>query len=290
MKRNIDRIMSRRTGIRRIAALYAALLSAVMLLCSLTPAFAAEADPGKVTDAKYFVFSDPSYLDFMTGNQVTYFEFMTEDGKPFARIHFTPMGNDPYIFMPVGMIEDGVQCDKYKYVAFRVRANSSSRSSLYFGTSNEGGLDESKNQPSVNNIGDTEQWMTLVFDLSAHAKWNGLLTTARFDPYGAVPEGLEHIDIQWIAFVKKEKDLEKLDVSLEDLSHQDLYTRRPIFATPDRTKPPENTFRPEGATAGIAAEKTNRGFSPAVLIIVSAVLLLCAASAAAGIIVLKKKK
>ena len=274
----------------KAAGILACLAALILLFTSAVRPNAAAA-PEEVTDAKYFIFSDPGYLDFLSGNALTYYEFLTEDGEPFARIHFAPSAIDPFIYMPVGLIDEGVSCDVYKYVAFRVRAKAASRSNLYFGTSNESGLDESKNQPSVNSISDDDQWMTLVFDLSAHAKWNGILTTARFDPYSGVPDGLEYMDIQWFAFVRTDKDLEKLDVSLEDLSHQDEYTRRPIFATPDRTKPPENTFRPAGVTAGIASNQTaGRGFSPAVLIVVSAVLLLCAACAVAGILVLKKKK
>ncbi|MBO7408080.1 MAG: hypothetical protein J6V14_10675 [Clostridia bacterium] len=289
MIRNNSRI-KRAARLRSAPARCAVLAAVIMLLCTWLPLSSGAADPEKLTDAKYFTFSDPGYLDFVSGNSLTYFECLTEDDVTFARIHFVPSGGDPFIYMPVGMIEGGVSCDLYKYVAFRMRAKAGGSSNLYFGTSNEGGLDESKNQPSANSIADNDQWMTLVFDLSGHAKWNGFLSTARFDPYGNVPDGLEYIDIQWIAFVKEDKDLEKLDISLEELNHQDEYTRRPVFATPDRTKPPENTFRPAGVTAGVAEQTVRKGFSPAVLIIVSSVLLVAAASAAAGIIVLKKKK
>ena len=266
----------------------------LILFCLVITASAAvapcyAADPGKVTDAKFVSFDDPGYLDFFSGNQIRFLEYGFEDGVGYARIYLNPMSADPFIYMPISVIEGGISCDEYKYCAVSVRSPYPTRSNLYFGTSNEGGLDESKNIPSVMGISENPDWETVVFYGASNAKWNGILSTARFDPYGNVPEGMEYIDIRWIAFVKSEEDLEDLDVSLEQLNQTDTYTRMPVYSTPDRTRPPENTFRPSPAEL-IVPEKndTKKGISPVVLISVTAVLTLCIAVCVVGIIVIKK--
>ncbi len=251
------------------------------------PAFA---EPEKVKDAKYFLLNDPGYLDFFSGNQIRSLEFGTEGDVGFARIHLVPMGVDPFIFMPISLITDGISCDEYRYVAISVRSPYPSRCNLYFGTSIEGGLDEAKNIPSLNSITDSDDWDTVVFYCGGNAKWTGILGTARFDPYGGVPEGMDYIDIRWMAFVKEEKDLEDLDVSLDDLSGAGQYTRMPVYSTPDRTKPPENSFKPDVTSQIVPVNTESKsGISPVVLIIVSSILTLCIIASAVGIIVIKRK-
>ncbi|MBO4327573.1 MAG: hypothetical protein J5950_09910 [Clostridia bacterium] len=248
------------------------------------------ASPEELIDAKYIILNDPGYLDFFSGNVIASLEFGLEDGIGFTRVNFVPLGVDPFIYMPINVIREGVNCDEYPYVAISVRAAVRTGCNLYYGTSQEAGLDESKNIPSRIGISGSNDWETVVFYCGEYPKWSGTLSTARFDPYGTLPEGVDHIDIRWMAFVKNEEDLEKLDVSLEQMENNEQYTRMPIYSTPDRTKPPENTFRPSANTEIIPGkDSVNRGFSPAVLIIVSSLLVLSIAAATAGIILLKKK-
>ncbi len=282
----INCLCRKKTCLRVIVTL---LLLAVCLtaVLSVTPDFYAE--PAEIEDAKFVLLNDPGYLDFFSGNCIRNLEYGLEDGEGFARILLTPMSVDPFIYMPISVIGEGISCDEYPYVAISVRSPFESKCNLYFGTSNEGGLDEAKNLTSFNSITDKNDWETVVFCGKDNAKWTGLLTTARFDPYGAVPEGMEYIDIRWMAFVKNEKDLEKLDVSIKELDQGELFTRRPIYSTPNRTKPPENTFRPSVPSAASGNTKTGRGFSPAVLITVTGILVLCIAVSTAGIIIFKRK-
>ena len=267
----------------------------IMALCMVIAASAllatgASAAPEKVTDAKYILFDDPGYLDFFSGNQIRFLEYGFEDGTGYARIYLNLMGSDPFIYMPISVIEGGVSCDEYQYCAISVRSPYPTRCNLYFGTSNEGGLDESKNITSTLGISDSTDWETVVFYCASNAKWNGILSTARFDPYGGVPEGMEYIDIRWMAFVKSEKDLEGLDVSLDALNNHDTYTRMPTYSTPNRTRPPENTFRPSPAELIVTEnDQSKKGISPAVLISVTAVSVLCIVVCVIGIIVLKAK-
>ena len=275
-----------KTCLRVIVAL---LLLAVCLTAVFSAAQNVYAEPAEIEGAKFVLLNDPGYLDFFSGNCIRNLEYVLEDGEGFARIMLTPMGMDPFIYMPISVIGEGINCDEYPYVAISVRSTYESGCNLYFGTSNEGGLDESKNLPSSNSITDKNDWETIVFHGKSNAKWTGLLTTARFDPYGAVPEGMEYIDIRWMAFVKNEKDLEKLDVSIKDLNQSEQFTRRPIYSTPNRTKPPENTFKPSVTSVVSDNTKTDRGFSPAVLITVTGILVLCIAVSAVGIIIFKRK-
>ena len=273
---------------RRLRVTLALIISAACAAVFLCGSRGVYAEPDKISDAKFVMLDDPGYLDFFSGSCIRNLEYGYEDDVGFARILLTPMGSDPFIFMPISLIEGGINCEEYPYVAISVRSPFPSRCNLYFGTSNEGGLDETKNLPSSNSITESGDWETIVFYGLGNAKWNGLLTTARFDPYGVVPDGMEYIDIRWMAFVKSEEDLEKLDVSIDDFNQSDVYTRRPVYSTPNRTKPPENTYRPE-VTVYISGSVTSGGFSPVVLITVTSVLVLCIAVCAAGIIVIKRK-
>ncbi len=251
---------------------------------------AGAASPDDVTDARYGLFSDPGYLDFITGNQISALEYVVEDDIGFARIHFVHMGVDPFFFLPISLLGDAVNCNEYKYLAVRVRSEYETHCNLYFGTSLESSLDESKNMPSARGINGTGDWETVVFFFGDSLKWSGLLTSARFDPYGSIPEGMDYLDIAWFAFVKEEADLEKLDVSLDDFNTHETYTRRPVYSTPDRTKPPENTFKAVVTIdASAAEESTSRGFPPAVLIAVTTILSVAVAVSILGIIYMRTR-
>ncbi len=242
------------------------------------------------SDSILINFSDPMYLDFISGtNGIRGVDFVLEEKDAFIRVFFNQVHSDPYFFLPIALVKSGISCDKYRYVVMNIRTDSVGfSSSIYFATSNDGSLNEDKNVGSVNRITDSGEWESMVFDMGANVRWNGLLTSARFDPFGTVPEGLDHIDIRWIAFVKAEKDLEKLDEKLKDIDKVPVYTRRPVFATPDRTKPPENTFRPSGLS-GEEPDSKSGGFSPVVLITVTSVLAFFAASSLTAIIITRKK-
>lgn len=282
-------INSRTRSKVRFRAIVTLMLAVICCAAVLSGNGRVYAEPEKIEDAKFVILNDPGYLDFFSGNCIRNLEYGFEDGVGFARILLTPMGMDPFIFMPISVLGEAISCDEYPYVAISVRSPYPSRCNLYFGTSVEGGLDESKNLPSSNAISEDDGWETVVFYGRDNPKWGGLLTTARFDPYGAVPEGMEYIDIRWMAFVKSEKDLEKLDVSIEDFNQGDQYTRRPIYSTPNRTKPPENSFKPSVTSVISENTQTSRGFSPAVLITVSGILVLCIAVSVVGIIIFKRK-
>lgn len=266
-------------------------VSLMIFISALFPLAAfAGADSGEVSDAKAFSFSDPGYLDFVSGSNIQSLDYLSEDDGGFMRVFFTPLGGDPFVYLPIGMIPDGINCDEYYYLAINVRSKFATHCQLYFGTSNESGLDESKNVRSVKGISGSGEWETVVYYFGDNFKWNGMLTTARFDPYSTVPDGMSYMDIRWMAFVKNEEDLAKIDASLKDIQEHETYTRRPVYSTPDRTRPPENTFRPAVSAMAPESEASGKGFSSTVLIIVSSVLIVFAGIAAVGIVAFRSKK
>jgi hypothetical protein len=271
---------------------YLTVLLVCLTVAALLAPASAGASPDELSDARYALLSDPGYLDFMTGNQIRNLEYVIEDGTGFARVHFQPSGVDPYIFLPLSAVGGAIDCSEYKYLAIRVRSDFETGCNLYYGTSVEGGLDESKNMRSARGINATGDWETVVFYFGDTVKWTGYLSTARFDPYANVPEGMDYMDIAWFAFVKKEADLEKLDVSLDEFNAHETYTRRPVYSTPDRTKPPENTFKAALVTPETADDPGNSrsGFSPVVLITVTAVLAVAIAVSALGIVYVRSRK
>jgi len=269
--------------------LLAALLAVLCLLAGIPGAgsgISVQAEESTDDWLKLVYLGDFDTMESVSGNNIVGMDVLTEDDVSFLRIYLSPGGGDPYIYMPIGLIEEGVKCSEFKYLALRVRTKNEGYASLYFGTSDEPGLNEEKNQRFATSFKGGYGWETAVVDFSTHVKWTGYVSTARFDPYGTVPEGMEYIDIAWFAFVKSAEDLEKLDSALKDFEKVMAVTRMPVYATPNRTRPGD-PVTPSAASA--SQEPDNAGLNTAVLVISTTVLVALIFLAVIAIIAKKRK-
>ncbi len=107
---------------------------------------------------------------------------------------------------------EGLDISEVERVVIKIKIDSGSNMKIYFGTMTEPNLDERK---AITVVADTNEMKEYVFNVNTNIKWDGVLSTFRFDPADGI--GI-NFTIESIDFVKESESSK-----LEKANQPELY-------------------------------------------------------------------
>ncbi len=184
-------------------------------------------------------------------------EYIPDEGVSFG---FLKNGShaDPMIYLPVYDVCYNINLKDYPYFAVCYKSTATNKNGVcYFATSNNPGLDESKNF-SID-MSPSDDWTITAAHASKNKNWNGRLTQLRFDISSGEFSG--NYTVKWVGFFKSRDEANAFGVNGQ-------WTKNVI--TPDKTvfgRGENITFSVSGANKGdwvVLIQKGDACYAPPV--------------------------